>query len=244
MYTSFDSVFCITLTSSTERQNSISAMAHRLDIPVQFYRVERMSNPVEGSWTSHTNIIRYAFESGLNNALIFEDDAIESKQYNDIILRDSLNFMRQNQNWDMFYLGWCPGHPVNDYNKFFSCLMPQKVPGYQYVYKCNCFCQHAYVISRRGMQKFLKTIPPFSGKQLDIAILDMNLNIYMCSPMLFDQQWCIGNTKTSKVTQECNLSKTVNIATASSYGVTYLRTFLCFYIVMLILVIVVIIFIK
>lgn len=221
MYSAFDAVYCISLKTSTERQTLINKMCERLSIPIIFYLVDKMDNPLEGSWRSHYNVIQESFNKGYNCILIFEDDAVESKEYNENILMDSIKFMGNNTLWDMFYLGWCPGSPIADSKYFYNCLTGEKVKDYNYVYKCTCFCMHAYTVSRKGMKKFLDVCKSFNSLQIDIHILNTNLNIYMCVPMLFDQRWCLGNTKSQTPKLECSLSKFVNIASISTNSFLY-----------------------
>jgi GR25 family glycosyltransferase involved in LPS biosynthesis len=205
-------------------------MAERHNIPLQMYKVQRMQNPCEGSWTSHRNLIQHSYDCGLNHILIFEDDAEETKHHqNKDIWNECITFMRTNTEWDLFYLGWCPGHPINDASKFYKCLLGSKIRPYNYIYECTCFCQHAYAVSRKGMRRFLQALPRFNGIQMDIEILTKDLNLYMCSPMLFDQRWCLENSKsTVPVKTECKLSRIMSIADASSFTLMYIKVFLVF----------------
>jgi GR25 family glycosyltransferase involved in LPS biosynthesis len=233
-----DAVFCITLHESTERQKLMGELAQRLNLPITMYKVNRMANPLEGSWTSHYNLVKFSYENGYDKVLIFEDDAVESQLYSDDIIRDSFKFMNENKDWDLFYLGWCPGHPVDDANHFYSCLNGDKVKGYKHVYSCDCFCQHAYVVSRKGMKLFIEYFKQFNGQQMDIAVLTKKLNIYMCSPMLFDQRWCIQNSKANNEKQECKLSRWVNISTVSSLSLLYFKIAVIIYMIMVVILII------
>ena len=235
MYSAFDAVYCLSLKTSIERQQLMKEMSERLNIPMIFYLVDRMDNPLEGSWRSHYNIIQESYNKGYNRVLIFEDDAIESKEYDEKVLMDSLAFMDNNTSWDMFYLGWCPGSPIADSKYFYRCLNGEKVKHYDYVYKCTCFCMHAYTVSRKGMKTFLDVCKSFNSLQLDIHVLNTNLTVFMCVPMIFDQRWCLGNTKSQTPKLECSLSKFVNIATVSSNSLLYWRYIMFFGLILVLL---------
>lgn len=240
MYDFFDAVYCITLNTATERQRYMAEMAARNNIPLQMYKVDRMKNPLEGSWTSHRNLIQYSYDHGFNHILIFEDDAVESNhcQKKDI-WRECIKFMETNKEWDLFYLGWCPGSPMNNAPEFYKCLLSSKVAPYQYIYECNCLCQHAYAVSRKGMLRFLQAFQRFNGMQMDNEILSKKeLKKYMCSPMLFDQRWCVENSKSNAtVPVECKLSRVINIADASSYTLIYIKSLVAFLFIIMILII-------
>jgi hypothetical protein len=222
MYDFFDACYCISLRESIDRQKHILDLKQRLSIPIEFYIVERKQNPIEGSRTSHIELIKFAYDNNMENILIFEDDVMESNTYSLNVLQECISFMKYNNDWDLFYLGWCPSTPNK--SVFYSCLgSSTKENNWQYVYKGGCYCLHAYVVSRKGMKQILSYFYKFDGKDLDVILLSKDLKTYVCVPMLFDQKWCIQNTKVISNFDACKLSQFINIADTSSFLIVYAK---------------------
>ena len=211
MYDFFDDIVILSLKEQTDRHEHISKIMNDLNIKFQFYFAERMSNPKYGSLDSHSNIIINALNSGMNNILVFEDDVIKSNFYNDKVIDHCINFMNNNEDWDMFYLGYCHPNPKTYLVDSLKCGFGKKITNY--IYECNCFCWHAYVVSRRGMIKYKKIYEEVlrdnkDPDNIDVEIMKFRniLNIYMCVPGQFDQLWCGLSTTKDLASKMCKFS--------------------------------------
>lgn len=171
----FDGIFCINLLSRDDRYQAASELFKTHNIPVQFHRVTKHPNGgLQGCFESHVQVIKNAYDTGMNNVLIFEDDLVTTSNYNKELLADAIKFMSEDDTWDIFYLG-----PFPEIKRFTT-----KSTSYQNVYKIHSLCGHAYVVSRRFMEKFKDA--QFTGIPLDY-IYEFNEHSYAIYPGLFAQ---------------------------------------------------------
>ena len=151
----FDSIRCVNLYSRDDRYNQAQELFDQLGIEVDFYRTHKHPNGgVEGCYQSHMNCIRQSYNKGDETCLIFEDDIIESGYLTPQLLNEAIDFMENNQDWDLFYLG--------SYYELLRHKFEKITPN---ILKGGNLCAHAYVISRRFMEKLVSI--PFFGTNLD-----------------------------------------------------------------------------
>jgi hypothetical protein len=215
MYSFFDQTVVLTLREQTDRQTHVKNTLEKLNIPFEFYYAERMEDPKLGSLDSHSKIILQALHSGSQNVLIFEDDVVPSNTYDESIINHCIEFMKSDDTWDMFYLGYCHPNPRTYGKDALKCGFGKKHT--QYIYDCYCFCLHAYVVSKRGMIKYkelyekeLKFLqhPDNIDVELQNDAIRSSLNIYMCVPGQFDQLWCGLSSVKDLASKMCKFSQT------------------------------------
>jgi len=170
----FDSILCINLVTRPDRYEQASRVFNHLNIPVKFYRPKR--HPTDGRigcYESHIECIHQAYYSGAQNCLIFEDDIEASNYITPELLNHAIDFMKNNQNWDLFYLGT---HYEIKRNSF------QKVT--PWIVKGGNICTHAYVINRPFMKKLINM--PWIGQSIDYIYM-YNEEAYGIYPSFFYQ---------------------------------------------------------
>jgi hypothetical protein len=153
---------------------------------VQFYLVDKSDKGgMYGCFESHIKVIKDAYEKGLNNILIFEDDIIPTISYSVENILCGINFMTTHD-WDIFYYGY---FPINEgYANIFQAdvVHPNIIK-----YRPNA--THAYCINRSGMKKILEKYNDYIGKiHIDEYIsMYLDINAYCLVPMLFVQYLCL-----------------------------------------------------
>jgi GR25 family glycosyltransferase involved in LPS biosynthesis len=171
----FDKIYCINLYEREDRYNDAKNMFQNIGLDdINFYRTYRHPNGgQQGCFESHINIIKKAYDSGAENCLIFEDDAYPL-DFSYTNLYKCIEFMKNNNHWNVFYLGAFPNikydHINNKQNHF---------------YQIHPFGCHAYVIHRKYMEK-IKDLK-FNGTEIDILFMPKNNN-YSYYKSLFYQK--------------------------------------------------------
>lgn len=186
-----EEIFCISLKQTKERREHFKTN-YPLNIPYKYLIVEKdKRGGVYGCFNSHIKIIKDVYKRGLNNVLIFEDDAYPSPSYSKKKLDDVYNFLKTNKDWEIFYLGYFlsgTNHKNNNTIHLFSETINKDI------IKFNPLGTHAYILNRKGMKKILDTYHNFIG----ICHYDMylakfiNLKSYCISPIIFDQNYNLG----------------------------------------------------
>ena len=147
-YDFFDEIVCINLESRKDKRKQAENVFNKLNIPAKFYTAIKSPHGGKyGCFESHINVIRKAYQKGLNNILIFEDDVLPSMYYSIDIINNCINFMKNNKNWDLFYLGYCIGGPL----KFI--FLPNIIKNDIHI--GNILCCHAYAVNRPIMKDIL-----------------------------------------------------------------------------------------
>lgn len=201
----FDSIRCINLVSRDDRYLNAKKEFERLGIPVTFYRTTRHpTDPVEGCFNSHIACIREAYEQGCDNVLIFEDDIYSNPAQLEKRLNDCIRFMKENNDWDIFYLGSMP--EVFKYRT-------KKIQGYKDIYNIHAYGGHAYVVNRRYMTKMVSM--PYVGHAIDTIYCGTN-HAYGILPSLFYQ----GNFGTDIQKMDSGDFKDSGIKIWESYSTT------------------------
>jgi glycosyl transferase family 25 len=119
MWKFFDAIYCINLYSRDDRMIRCKKMFEMLKIPASFYRVHKHpTDGARGCYESHLSVIRNAYYRGCKNILIFEDDVIESPLFDVKLIEKAIEFMQNNENWDIFYLGHQPDIFINLVKQF------------------------------------------------------------------------------------------------------------------------------
>lgn len=157
IWSGFDEIVCINLLEREDRYQKVKAVFDSLKMPVKFHRVNRHPNGgVEGCYTSHIQVITSAYERGLNNVLIFEDDVVPGKGLTARKVLECANLAKV-PGVQLVYLGW---HPQ------IMSSRTKHVIGSMYGIKAmGC---HAYVITRDVMKELANR--PFDGTPIDVLL--------------------------------------------------------------------------
>ena len=179
-YNFFDKIYCINLKYRKDRYNSSLNTFKKLKINnIKYFIANKHPKGGRyGCFDSHIKIIYNAYINNYNYILIFEDDVKIAKYYNNILLNKSINFMKNNNNWDIFYLGYYPFSFNYKYNII-----------YDNIIHSNPFGGHAYCLNKKSIVKILDSYHNIIGKQhFDIWLsLSNNFNCFCIAPILFDQ---------------------------------------------------------
>lgn len=155
MWSFFGDIRCINLIERNDRYEAASKVFKEYKIPVNFHRVERSpKGGVQGCFESHIQVITDAYERGLETVLIFEDDIEAGYGLKEEKIKEALNFMENNQDWNVVFLGW---HPRVRTHK------TKHVSGS--IYQVSALGGHAYIVSRRMMKKMANK--KFEGIPID-----------------------------------------------------------------------------
>lgn len=171
----FDSISCINLISRDDRYEWSKDLFEKYKIPAKFHRVQKHSDPIEGCFNSHVDLISQAYDRGDKTTLIFEDDcvpdirALTPKNLNKII-----EFAEKNKTWDIIYLGCFPNINRERLEYLENGLVRVKAK-----------CTHSYIVSRRMMEKMYNM--RYAGCPID-CIYVHNPNTYGIFPTFFQQR--------------------------------------------------------
>lgn len=190
VYDYFEDIVCINLDISFDRRMQSQKYFNEYNIPARFYTVQKHPKGGRyGCFDSHMKIIKDAYERGLNNILVFEDDFMPTAAFTEEKIAEAVHFMRTHDDWDIFYLGYGTVKMDNRH------LIPTSIVGAD-VYSINivqynphltqCLCY-----SRKAMHKLLQEYQNYiEDYHLDICIASyMDFKNYCIVPMLFDQNF-------------------------------------------------------
>ena len=179
-YIFFDQIYCINLKIRKDKYNSAVNTFNNINLNnINFFLADKhKKGGMYGAFDSHIKVIKDAYTNNYNNILIFEDDVKIGKFYSNLLLKKSINFMKNNNEWDIFYLGYFPYGP-----KF------NITPITNHIFKSNPVVTHAYCLNRKSIIKILNTYQSYIGKiQYDVWLsTHSNLNSYCIAPIIFDQ---------------------------------------------------------
>lgn len=170
-----DLFYIITLKGKEERAEAVKKDLINFGLDkkkiVILVNLKDSENPERGCFNSHLRAILDAKKRKAKNVAIFEDDL----DISDNIKKDSLdninNFLEENKEWDIFYLGHLP-------NKI-------KTTKYKGVVRVNSYLTHAYILNERTI-KNLSNIK-YEGKAID-RIYNHLENSYAIYPMIMYQK--------------------------------------------------------
>lgn len=192
----FPSIRCINLVSRDDRYQESKEVFSDLEMNVKYHRVERNKHPEAGCFQSHIDIINEALDGGQDYILILEDDAISTVDDKQSwmsmffstsrdrwfgLLEEAINFMKINDNWELFYLGMMPDTSRYKVNRV-------SLDGN--IYNVHSLCTHAYVIHRRLMEKIKNY--DYAGVPIDF-IYNHNKHAYAIYPSLFQQRSSVSD---------------------------------------------------
>lgn len=183
MLESVDRIVCINLATRKDRfqkaNNRFQAVGLR---NVDFFSAQpHKRGSLYGCFDSHRTCIQKAYDDGLSNLLIFEDDVKFMDGWEGVFV-DAEHFL---QSFD---------EDEDDNNDISSdCFYDALFLGGQIVYvqekttssiqKAKCVMAHAYIVSRRGMKSFLDNVPLIEQRidksaGFDVTIMSVWQNMF------------------------------------------------------------------
>jgi len=182
-----EEIICISLKHTKTRREHFKKN-YPFNIPYKFLIVEKdKRGGLYGCFNSHIKIIKDVYKRGLNNVLIFEDDAYPSKSFSKEKMEIVYDFLKTNKDWEAFYLGYFVSGSIDNHNSFhlFSKIITKDI------IKFNPLGTQSYILNRKGMKKILDTYHNYIGIcHFDIYLSKfINLKCYCISPILFDQNF-------------------------------------------------------
>lgn len=191
-YAVFGDIVCINLETVPERRKYAQDVFHRLGIPARFFTAKRHPQGGRyGCFDSHIQVVRRAYDAGLDTVLVFEDDIVPTPACTPDGIAPMATFMKTDRDWDILYLGYIPCSMAWAGAPFL--LAPLAAPG---ILRYNPITAHALCYSRRGMHKILHGgYEDVIGKiHYDIWLARLGLRTYCCLPMLFEQQFSFSSS--------------------------------------------------
>ncbi len=186
----FDMILCINLREDTIRKQSAQLMFDKLKIPVEFMEVERHpEGGQKGCFDSHQKCMRKAHEAGCENVIIFEDDALDLRIPSAEALDEVSCFVLKNPKWEIFYLG---SNPLLYFHTTSS------VAGYKHIRGLHSMYAHAYIASRKYMEKFLQYRFEHFNCPIDVYT-SMSNHAYAIFPTWFYQPNSSGESITKTI---------------------------------------------
>lgn len=188
IYNYFEDIVCINLDISSDRKQHAEYYFQTLGIPARFFTA--MKHPrggMYGCFDSHVQVLIDAYERGLNNILVFEDDFLPSLSYSEENLQKAIDFMQSTDDWDIFHLGYSF---IKDNKDGFSTIFDAKVCSLEII-QYNPFFTQALCYSKRAIKKIVETYHEYIGYiHYDMYISSyLDFKNYCIVPMLFDQNF-------------------------------------------------------
>ena len=168
MLSFFEKIYCINLTSRTDRWGNCQAQFSKFGMSgVQRFDAIKCNHPNLSAKTnghigcslSHYNIIKEAKLKNYSNILVLEDDFIFLKEPDEFNIKLKKSLDELPADWDVFYLGcnFVKGYDYEPTERYSNNLI-----------KVNTgFCLHSVAYSARGIDKILKSFK----RNLELDIL-------------------------------------------------------------------------
>jgi glycosyl transferase family 25 len=203
-YSKLDRIICINLANRTDKRSRVTEVFNKLKIPVQFFTAQRHSQGGRyGCFNSHINVIKQAFDDGLEHILIFEDDVVPSPSYSERFIQFAVEFLIDtNNNVDILQLGYYP--IIDDSGTLLPLFKAPFTDKQRRMMKFTAAGFHAYCLTRSGMSKILSSEwqKHMGDAHFDMYVVGLQLNGYCCVPTLFEQNSCLGTDNLSRITKE------------------------------------------
>lgn len=182
-----DKIYVISVREAHERRKKITKAMDGLNRDLEFYIVDRDTNPTRGCYNSHHGVVKLAKEKGYKHILIFEDDASPIVGWDTIKTTIKNFFKSPPKDWKYCLLGYLP-------------VRSERVGDCLYMLKC-AYDLHAYLVNVGSVgvndvwdgkycdSLLCKNLSPhelFTRPDLVIGG-DYNKGIYGVYPMLFKQ---------------------------------------------------------
>jgi GR25 family glycosyltransferase involved in LPS biosynthesis len=198
IYNYFDDIVCINLDFRKDRKEEAQNNFTKLNIPAKFLTVKKHEKGGRyGCFDSHIKVLKYAQQNNYKNILVFEDDFMPTKGYDEKIIKKAVEFMKNNKDWDIFYFGYSfinqNGSTIFNASNYSDNIILFKPA-----------LTHAFCYSQRGINTILKTYKIFLGNIHYDKFLENHkeLKCYCILPLMFDQNWISGHNNSIHNTEE------------------------------------------
>ena len=178
----FDKIFCISVASRVDRQETAKEAFAELGIldRVEFVLVQKHpTNPEEGIFNSHLHCLSRGLEEGGQHILIFEDD-IAVDHFSARCMVEAVKALEQ-QNWDSFFLGAIRSKSSKTDSGFLERIE----------YRC---LTHGYALNRPFAQKIISE--KWNGVAYDGVLKKLCRNSFAPVPMIAFQNTSESDNKT------------------------------------------------
>jgi GR25 family glycosyltransferase involved in LPS biosynthesis len=157
------------------------------NININYFRPERdQSGGMIGCFKSHITVITDAYKAGYKEIIVFEDDIIRTKSYDNINYTEIEDLIKTNNTWEIIQL--------SSFDVLSSLLTPMNSK-YKHISQYSSVLASSYIINRRGMEKILRTYKEYFGlMQIDEYYkIIFKSTMWNVVPILFDQDRSIEN---------------------------------------------------
>lgn len=188
IYDFFDDIVCINLTISRDRRMHVENIFQKYNIPGRFFITDKHPyGGLYGCFDSHIKVVKSAYERGLNNILVFEDDFTPSPSYSEEKIAKAIEFMRSSDDWDIFYFGY--SFMMETYEHGVTFFPTHGVRVSKDIIQYNAGMAHALCYSRNAMKKIIDTYQDYIGiLHYDKYITgSIELKNYCILPIIFQQ---------------------------------------------------------
>ena len=188
IYDFFDDILCINLEYRNDRKLQSQEFFQKLNIPAKFFTVKKHEKGGRyGCFDSHIKVLQYAYDNDYENILVFEDDFIPTIGYDENIIKNAIEFMQTNKDWDIFYLGY-------SFIKFQNGSIRTifNSPNYEKnIIQFNPLLTHALCYNKRAIKNILDTYDQYIGiiQYDEFLAYYSKINNYCILPLMFDQNW-------------------------------------------------------
>lgn len=188
---------CINLVTRPDKRNHASRVFQicGLDNDVKFYDALPNSNGGRyGCFHSHMSVIAKAYEKGIEHLIVFEDDVFPTTLYSKSQFMWCVEWMQTNKDTDMFFFGSFPVKGPKE--SICPYLIAKHISGFPNLIHFLPVGFHAYCISRKGMEKILKSHwkDAIKNEHFDVFVAKMkSINSVCYVPCLFGQYSCFGS---------------------------------------------------
>jgi GR25 family glycosyltransferase involved in LPS biosynthesis len=204
-----DKIICINLKERTDKYNVVKKVFEKINLNVDFFFAEKHKTSGRiGCFESHIEVIQQCYNNNFKNVLIFEDDVVDTPDYDEKILQNVLLFLKNNNWCEYFQLGYT--------------ILPHEMVSYfssnnlyrQNIIQYNGNCTHAYILTRPGMERILHTWKTCCyEKELDLDIYYKEIfakhGASVC-PILFDQNFCLDNNNEKPTTAYYSIMRSIS----------------------------------
>ena len=189
IYDFFGDIVCITLKETQERKKHVEKLYKQYNIPGRFFVTQKHPlGGLYGCFDSHINVIKEAYDNNIEYLLIFEDDFKPTSQYNEKLLSKAIEFMKNNDDWEVFFLGHLNVGPSDIYNVNAKTIFSSKKIS-DNIIEFNPYGAQALCYNRKCMKKILEEYKYYIGfcHYDDFLSAKLKLKSYCICPILFDQ---------------------------------------------------------
>jgi hypothetical protein len=175
-----EEIHCISLSDREEKRKYFLNMANELNLDFSFFDAIRdKEKPYRGCFRSHFKIISDSYKNNIQRLMILEDDNMIRKNITKDEIKTINRFLNRNKDWELFLLGGTANIWNGD--------IIQKTK-YKNIYKGSFLGTYAYILSRKGIEKYknVKWGKPY--KYIDKDITSKNKELYAYMPELYEQR--------------------------------------------------------